>query len=112
MTDFKRRCARRPLPSLPRLRGRVREGAFPRDAVNPHRTGDVLQLLVAQIVEGKVEPAGGVLLDPGRDADPAGVGQGFEAGGDVDPVAENVAVLDNNVALVDPDAEFDSTFLG
>src|SRR5262249_6866177 len=47
-----------------------------------------------------------VLLNPGRDADAAGFGQAFEAGGDVDAVAEDVAVLDDDVALMDAGAEF------
>ena len=82
-------------------------GACRRDAIDPHRAGDVFQFLFAEIVEGEVEPARRVLLHPRRDANPAGLGQGFEPGGDVDPVAENVAVLDDDIADIDADAEFD-----
>jgi hypothetical protein len=39
---------------------------------------------------------------------PPGSGQRFEARGDVDAVAENVAVLDDDVALMDADAKFDA----
>src|SRR5205823_1600013 len=34
------------------------------DAVNTDRPGDVFQRLIAQVFEGEVEPAGGVLLHP------------------------------------------------
>jgi len=73
-----------------------------------HRTGDVFEALVAEIIEGEVEAAGGVFLDPGRDADPAGLGEGFEAGRDIDSVAEDVAILDDDIADIDADAEFDA----
>jgi hypothetical protein len=78
------------------------------DAVDPHEPGDVLETLFAQILEGEVEPAGGVLLHPRRDADAAGVSQPFEPRGDIDPIAENVAVLDDDVADIDADAKFDA----
>ena len=94
--------------SLSRLRGRVREGAFRPHPVGADRAGNILQCLVAHIREGEVELARRVLLHPRRDADPTGFGQPFELGGDIDPVAENVAVLGDDIALVDADAEFDA----
>src|SRR5579864_5819731 len=72
-----------------------------------HRAGDVLEALLADVLEGEVEAAGGVFLDAGRDADATGLGQGFEARGNVDPIAEDVAVLDDDVADIDADAELD-----
>ena len=47
------------------------------------------------------------LLNPRRDADAAGLGQRFEAGGDIDAVTEDVAVLDDDIANVHADAELD-----
>ena len=47
-----------------------------------------------------------------RDGDPAGPGNALDARGDVDAVAEKVAALDDDVAEVDSDAEFDSPVLG
>ena len=41
----------------------------------------------------------------------AGLGDAFKAGGDVDAVAENIAVLDDDVADVDADAELDALVL-
>ena len=40
-----------------------------------------------------------------RDANAAGIGKRFEPGGDVDAIAENVAILDHDVADIDADAE-------
>src|SRR5205085_7765145 len=39
-------------------------------------------------------------------ANSAGLGQGFEARGDVDAVTENIVVLDDDVAEIDPNAEY------
>src|SRR5215831_3812053 len=58
--------------------------------------------------KGEVEPACGILLHPRRDADPAGLGQAFEACRDVDAIAKDVAVLDDDVTDVDADAKLDA----
>ena len=97
--------------SLLRLRGRVREGAFRSDPIHPDQTRDILERLLAQIIEGEVEAAD-ILLNAGRDADATGLGQAFEASRDVDAVAEDVALFDDDVALVYADAELDATFRG
>jgi hypothetical protein len=80
------------------------------DCIGANRPLDVLQLLLAQIAEGEVELAGGVLAYPRRDADATRFGQPFEAGRDVDAVTKDVATLDDDVALMDPDAELDAAF--
>jgi len=76
-------------------------------AKDAHRPRDVLQRLLADVLEGEVEPARGILAHPRGDADPARLGQAFEPGRDIDPVAKDVAVLDDDVALVNADAEVD-----
>src|SRR5205823_838498 len=43
----------------------------------------------------------------GRDANPTRFGQPFKTGSDIDAVAENIAVLDNDISDVDADAELD-----
>ena len=73
------------------------------DAKYPKRAGDVLQLLLADILEGEVDAAVGVFLDALGDADAARFGDPLEAGSDVDAIAKYVAVLDDNVTLVDAD---------
>src|SRR5262249_30281400 len=84
-----------------RLRGRDR-------AVGSDRPRDVLERLLADVFEGEIQPARGVLLDPRRNTDPARFGQSFEAGRDINAVAKDVAILDDNVADIDADAEVDA----
>ena len=78
------------------------------DPIHPDRTRDIFEVLLAEIGEGEVEPAGRVLLNPGGYANPARVRQGLEPGSNIDPIAENVAVFDDDVALVDTDAKLDA----
>jgi hypothetical protein len=87
------------------LRGRVREGVFQFDPVDPHRPDDVLDLLLAEILVGEVELVPYLVTDDPADADPAGLGERFETGRDVDPVAEEVLAPDDDVAQMHPDAE-------
>ena len=82
------------------------------DPVDTNRAGDVLEALLAHVLEGEIEPAGSILLNTGRDADAAWVGQAFKAGSDIHAVAEDVIVLDHDIADVDPDPEFDAVVRG
>jgi hypothetical protein len=45
------------------------------------------------------------------DADPARLGQAFEPRRDIDAVAVNVVLVDDDVADIDADAELDPTLL-
>ena len=76
--------------------------------VDPHRPGDVLDLLLAQILEDKGQPVADVVVDRIGDEHPAGIGQGFDPRGDVDAVAIEVVALDDHVAEIDADAQFDA----
>jgi hypothetical protein len=87
-------------------RGGVGEGRA--NAVHPYRPGDVLDLLLAQILEGEVELVAHLLVRRAAEADAAGLGQGFQPRREIDPVAEDVAVVEDDVAEVDPDAELDA----
>jgi hypothetical protein len=78
------------------------------NAKDAHRSGDVLDLLLSRIVEGEVELVADMVVHRPRHADPAGLGQGFEAGGDVDAVAVDVVVVADNVANIYADAKFDA----
>src|SRR5689334_14574990 len=64
------------LPSLAcgRLRGRVREGAFRSDPVHPHWAGDILDLLLAQIIKDQGQPVAHVVVNRIGDKHPAGIG--------------------------------------
>jgi len=47
------------------------------DAIDAHQASDVLERLLADVFEGKVEAARDILLDAPRDADAARLGQAF-----------------------------------
>ena len=74
-----------------------------------HRAGDVLDLLHALVLESEVELVAHLVAHHPAHADPAGLGQGFEAGGNIDAVAEDVLILDDDVADIDLNAEFDAS---
>ena len=78
--------------------------------VDPHRPGDVFDLLLAQILKDKGQPVAHLVIDRTGDQHPAGIGQGFDPHGDVDPIAIKVVGLDDDVAEVDADAQFDAAF--
>ena len=68
-----------------RARGGVGEGCA--NPVDPHRPSDVLDLLLAQILEDKGQPVAHVVMHGIGDEHPAGIGEGFDPRGDVDAVA-------------------------
>jgi hypothetical protein len=69
---------------------------------------DVLDLLLAEILEDKGQPVAHVVMNRIGDEHPAGFGQGLDPGGDVDAVAIEVVALDDYVAEIDADAHFDA----
>jgi hypothetical protein len=71
---------------------------------------DVLDLLLADVLEAHVERPVHLLAHRPRHADPARLGEGLQPRGDVDPVARDVARLDHDVAEIDPDPVVDSVF--
>ena len=87
--------------------GRVLRGGAP-DSVDPYRAGNVLEVLLANIVEGEVETSGYVLLNTGGHANASGLSQTFQPSRDVHPVTKDVVVLHNDVALVNADTELDA----
>ena len=80
--------------------------------VDADRPGDVLQLLLALVDKADIDPAFDVLLHARRHADAARLGEALEARRDVHAVAENIVVLDDDVADMDADAEVDALGLG
>jgi hypothetical protein len=83
-----------------------------RNAVDPHRASDVHNLLLAQILEGEIELLAHLVAHDSADADPAGLGQGFEACRDIDAVAVDVAPVPDDVAEIDAHAEPDAALFG
>jgi TolB-like protein len=104
---------RPPGPRFARREDRLRrgKGEGDRDAVHPHRPRDILDLLLVEIVEGEVEPVAHLLVRYGTEAYPAGLGERFEPGCNVDAVAEHVAILDDDVTDIDAHAKFDAALV-
>jgi hypothetical protein len=71
---------------------------------DPHRAGDVFDLLLAQILKDKGQPVAHLVMDRIGDEHPAGIGQGFDPCSDVDAVAIEVVALDDHIAEIDADA--------
>jgi hypothetical protein len=65
---------------------------------------------MVQILEGVIEPVAHLIADDPADADPARLGKRLQTCCDVDPIAENVLALGNDVAEVNPNAELDPFF--
>ena len=51
-----------------------------------------------------------LLVDSLGDANGAGLGERLEPGGDVDAIAKDVVAIDDHVAEIDTDPEFETTF--
>src|SRR3954454_10082819 len=72
-----------------------------------HRFGDILECLQTHIVVGDVYLAANLPTSIVGDTDAAGVGYPFKARGDVDAIAEDVVVINDDIADVDADPEID-----
>src|ERR1700678_3559631 len=101
--DLLRLCALRR-----RLRRR-RRGDADLERIHPHRLGDVLELGLAEIGDGEIEPrahlAVGVLGQTARTR----FGDAFQPRGDIDAVAHQIAVgLLDDIAEMNADAEYDA----
>ena len=68
--------------------------------------------MLAHRLEAERDLGLGVVVDGAGDADFSGLGEPLETRGDVDPIAVDVALLDDHVADVDADAERDAPVLG
>jgi hypothetical protein len=79
-----------------------------RNAVDPHRPGDILDLLLAPVLERKIELVAHLVAHDPADGDPAGLGQRFEASRNIDAVAVDIASVLYDVAEIDPHPKFDA----
>src|ERR1700730_5251042 len=73
----------------------------------PHWPSYILDLLVAPVVEGKIELVAYLVSHHAADADPARRRQSFKPGGDIDAVAVDILPIIHDVAEIDADAELD-----
>jgi hypothetical protein len=67
----------------------------------------ILDLLLAPVVEGKIELVAYLVSHHAADANPARRRQGFKPGGDIDAVAVDILLIIHDVAEIDPDAKLD-----
>src|SRR5882724_3248739 len=81
------------------------------DAVNANWPLDILQGLLAHILESKIEPVANMVADWSGDRYPARRSDALQARRDVDPVAKNILSLHNNVAHIHSHAKFDALIL-
>jgi hypothetical protein len=82
-----------------------------RDPEDADRPGDVLDLLLAHVLEGQVELVPHLVADLARDAKPAGFCKRFEPSRDVHAIAVDVVAVDDDVADVDANPEDDPPVL-
>jgi hypothetical protein len=83
-----------------------------RDAIDAHWPSDVLDLLLAQILKAEIDFVADLVADDAADADPARLGQSFQPCRDIDAVAVNILLVDDDIAEIDADAEFDAALFG
>ena len=77
--------------------------------IDPDRPFDVLELRLAEIGDGHIEPAAHLPIGVLGQADRAGRGDPLQPRGDVDAVAHQIAVaLLDDVAQMNADAKFDA----
>jgi hypothetical protein len=81
-------------------------GTIP-NPVGAYWTGDVLDLLFAEIVEGEGQSIANVVVDGIGDEHAARLGERLQPRRDIDPVAEDVLVFGNNVPEIYANAELD-----
>nr|WP_235983676.1 hypothetical protein [Bradyrhizobium australiense] len=75
------------------------------------RPGNILQLLLARILDVESYLVARVIENRLRDADAAGLGDPLKSRRDVDAVAKEVAAFDHDVPKIDPDAKLNSFLL-
>jgi hypothetical protein len=65
-------------------------------------------MFFSEILKVRIKLAADLAISVVRDTDAAGLSDAFQPRCNVHPVAEDIVLLDHNVADVDPDAEFDA----
>ena len=94
-----------------RERGRRDDLRIGPDRIDPHRPRDVLEVLLAEIDEGRIDPSAHVIVGGAGDHNAAGIANAFKPRRDIDAVAQNVVALDQDVAEVHADAIEDALVL-
>jgi hypothetical protein len=88
-----------------------RAGPFRDHGVGTHRTGNILEVLLAQIGELDIDFATNLIIGRRRNADAARFGDTLKPCRNIDAVAENVMGFDDYVADIDTDAKGETLFV-
>src|SRR5262249_45123007 len=86
-------------------------GTLEPDSIDPHRPRNVLELLLANILEGDFETSLDILLHAARNGNPARLRQSLKPCRDIHAVAPYVGAVDDDVAGVDAHTELDPLLL-
>jgi hypothetical protein len=81
-------------------------------SIYPHWPGNVLYLLLAHILEDIIKPVAHLVTHDPAKADPAGLGERLQTRRDIHPMPEDVVLLNNDIAEIDPDAKRDALIFG
>jgi hypothetical protein len=76
--------------------------------IDSDRPFDVLELGRAEIGDRHIEPGAHLPIGVFREADPARLANRLQPGGDINPVAHEIAALLDDVADMDANAKFDA----
>ena len=81
-------------------------------AVDPHRLGDVLDVMLTQIFEALADFLFNLIEHPPGNTYASRVGYSFDPGGDVDPVPIDAVILVKNIPQIDADAKLHASMVG
>src|ERR1700730_15310245 len=85
---------------------------FGAQRIHLHGSHDVFDALLAPVLEGVGELVADLIAHHPRDADAARFRQTFQSCGHIDAIAEDVVLLNDHVAEIDPNAEGEALILG
>ena len=78
------------------------------DPEDADRASDILDTMLAQIIECVVHPISQVIAHAAADAYPSRLGQSFETRGDIHAITENAAIFHHHIADIDADPKLHS----
>jgi hypothetical protein len=78
---------------------------------DPYRPGDIFYRLLARVLKGNVHLTRKLVMDIALYADAAWLCQTFQSCSNVDAISQDVIVINNDVAEIDPDAVLDTPFI-
>src|SRR6516164_4006683 len=80
--------------------------------IDPHRSKDVFQLLLACVLQGDIELLLHIFQHSARHANATGLGNRLQTCCDVHAVSKNVTTVDHDIPDVDADAKLDPPLFG